>query len=270
MNQMQVFISHDSKDVEIVSILVDILRSSLNIPPKQIRCTSLDGFRLPIGTLITDRIKKEVCESKVLIALITPNSLESQYFMFELGARWGANLPLLPLFAGGTNIDDVSQLLRDFNILQCSSENQVIQMVNDLGEHLERIPEGANCYLNQVKKLVAASKCVETEYIESLGQIDDYKQVGFQAQMKEEDEEIGQEYSDFFRIAHRFYVDFFRSRGDIDFPDKLEGLIRAAGTPPHITEVELISWSSLYEDGLNQDQRRMWNFVKKIYPARVC
>jgi hypothetical protein len=269
MQKIKIFISHNSQDINLVSALVDLLRSSLNIPSNDIRCTSLDGYRLPAGISVSDQIKTEIYESKAFIALLTPNSIKSEYVSFELGARWGANLPLFPIFAGGAKVEDVNNWLSNINALFCDTESQVIQLVNDIGRYLGCNIENASSYLALVKKLVYSSNETSSEYIEWFGQLDKKVQNVFQVQMKTEDEEIGQEYSDFFNIANKYYVDFYRPRnGNIDFPEKLEGLIRAAGSPQHIIGIELVSWPSLYEDSLNQDQRRIWGFVKQIYPAR--
>jgi hypothetical protein len=55
---VDVFISHSREDLRLVSQVVDLLRTSLNLSAQQIRCTSLDGYRLPAGA-DTDE-KKEV------------------------------------------------------------------------------------------------------------------------------------------------------------------------------------------------------------------
>ena len=46
---IDIFICHSSVDKEFVERLIDLLRSALNIPSANIRCTSIDGYRLPAG-----------------------------------------------------------------------------------------------------------------------------------------------------------------------------------------------------------------------------
>jgi hypothetical protein len=58
----------------------------------QIRCSRVDGYRLPVGVDTQVKLREEVNAAKVVVGLITPSSLNSHYVMFELGARWGANL----------------------------------------------------------------------------------------------------------------------------------------------------------------------------------
>ena len=87
------FISHSSKDLEVVRALIYLFRSALAISPEEIRCTSLEGYRLPAGASVDEKLRQEVHEAKVFIGLISYNSLQSIYVVFELGARWGAGKP---------------------------------------------------------------------------------------------------------------------------------------------------------------------------------
>ena len=47
--ELDIFISHSGQDQQIASVLIDLLRAATNIPPTRIRCTSVDGYRLPGG-----------------------------------------------------------------------------------------------------------------------------------------------------------------------------------------------------------------------------
>jgi hypothetical protein len=97
---LSVFISHSSKDADLALALIELLKAGLGLMADQIRCSSVDGYRLPVGVNTEDKLREEVNAAKVVIGLITPSSLTSYYVMFELGARWGANLFLAPLLAG--------------------------------------------------------------------------------------------------------------------------------------------------------------------------
>ena len=266
---IKIFISHSSQDYELALALVQLLKNAFSISAEEIRCTSLDGFRLPLGTPVAEQIKPEVHGAKVLLALITPSSLSSSYFLFELGARWGAKLPLYPLLAGGVNAKNVGDWLRDINALDCGSEGQVLQMVRDIGKRLQITSDGTESYLHLVKEIVNASNKAASEYTEWHGKVDKDTQQLSQAQMKTEDSELGENDALFWNITSKFYIENYRPKDDPDFPETLESLVRAVGAPPHVTEnLELIAWPSTYESKLNQDQRRIWNFVKQIYPSR--
>jgi hypothetical protein len=84
------FISHSSGDLAIIEPLVGLLRSALAISPDSLRCTSLDGYRLPGGASIDEQLRREVHDAEAFVGLISHRSLQSMYVLFELGARWGA------------------------------------------------------------------------------------------------------------------------------------------------------------------------------------
>jgi hypothetical protein len=87
---VSVFLSHSSKDVPIAFALIELLRNGIGLRAQEIRCSSVDGYRLPGGANTEVQLRQEVNTAKAFIGLITQNSLASPYVMFELGARWGA------------------------------------------------------------------------------------------------------------------------------------------------------------------------------------
>jgi hypothetical protein len=130
--ELDIFISHSGQDQQIASVLIDLLRTAMDIPPKRIRCTSVDGYRLPGGASTDDQLKREVRETKCFIALLTPRSIRSTYVLFELGARWGAKLPFIPLLAAGLNAPDLEGPVSGLNALSCASTSQLHQLITDI------------------------------------------------------------------------------------------------------------------------------------------
>ncbi len=156
---LSVFISHSSKDEKLAAGLVDLLRSALNIPASEIRCTSVNGYRLPIGAETENQLREEVHQAKTFIGLITPSSIASAYVMFELGARWGAKLHLAPLLGNGADSSYLRGPLGSLNALNCEDVAQVHQLIDDLAHALglsNRTPPAA--YQRYVDELVETSK----------------------------------------------------------------------------------------------------------------
>lgn len=95
---IKIFISHSAKDKDFAAAVVDLLEATLNIPPDAIRCTSVDGYKLEAGdSPETLRLNIQSCD--VLVALLTPASLESGFVLMELGAAWGFNKRICPVLA---------------------------------------------------------------------------------------------------------------------------------------------------------------------------
>ena len=68
-SSMKVFISHSSADVEIAKRIIKLLRVSLNLQPNDIRCTSVDGYKLPVGINTDETLKIEVHQSTAFIGM---------------------------------------------------------------------------------------------------------------------------------------------------------------------------------------------------------
>jgi TIR domain/Hypothetical protein (DUF2513) len=136
-HQIDVFVSHSSQDAALARELVELLVFALGISTTRIRCTSVDGFRLEAGVLITDQLQREVFESRVVLALLTPASLKSAYVLFELGARWGAKKKLIPLLAAGASSSNLEGPLKGINALQCDRAG-VMQTLTEIGNFLGR------------------------------------------------------------------------------------------------------------------------------------
>ncbi len=148
-----VFISHSSKDENIVLAFVELLVAALHVPHDTIRCTSVDGYRLPAGANTDQVLKLEVRDSKTFIGLITPNSMNSAYVLFELGARWGAELHMMPVLAGVSS-NALSGPLKGLNCIVATSDAQLHQLIGDVGKTLELTVQSPASYTRYLNKLV--------------------------------------------------------------------------------------------------------------------
>lgn len=135
--QIDVFVSHSHRDVALAKEIVELLVLSLGIPTARIRCTSLDGYRLEAGVLVTDQLQQEVFESRLVLALLTPTSLKSAYVLFELGARWGAKKKIIPLLAAEASNNDLEGPMKGINAIQCDRAG-IMQMLSEMGRFLGR------------------------------------------------------------------------------------------------------------------------------------
>jgi len=134
---LKIFISHSSVDVQLAESLANLLRLALPLSPEEIRCTSVDGYRLPVGVDTDERLRREVRDSSIFLALITPTSIRSAYVLFELGARWGANLPLFPVLGRGASIESLDGPLSGINALSLVRRQDVLQLIEDIGHELQ-------------------------------------------------------------------------------------------------------------------------------------
>ncbi|MBL9144047.1 MAG: toll/interleukin-1 receptor domain-containing protein [Verrucomicrobiaceae bacterium] len=131
---LKVFISHASADADVAEKLAKLLCFALSLPPEDIRCTSVDGFRFPVGAAFGSQIRREVVKAKALVGIITPVSIRSPYVLFELGARWGTKFPLFPVLACGATPVDLEGPLQELNVVSLSKATDVFQLLDEIAE----------------------------------------------------------------------------------------------------------------------------------------
>lgn len=149
------FLSHSSKDLATVEALVELIRSALMISPEQLRCTSLEGYRLPGGEDVDELLRQEVREAEAFIGLISYASVQSTYVLFELGARWGADKHFVPLLAPGVDSGILVAPLSAFNALSCTNAAQLHQLLNELARRLEVALAPPHTYQRYIDRVVS-------------------------------------------------------------------------------------------------------------------
>ena len=157
MLDLEIFISHSSTDVNVAEALIELLRAALNIPPEKIRCTSVDGYRLPVGVPTDEYLRQEIFNTKAFIGIITESSIKSAYVLFELGARWGAQQHLAPVLARGADSTILAGPLKGLNTLSFQSAAQIHQLVSDISSKLAISPARPESYQKYIEALVEKS-----------------------------------------------------------------------------------------------------------------
>lgn len=157
ISPIRLFISHSSVDRDLVERLVELLRTALGLPASQIRCTSVDGYRLPAGADTAEQLRIEVHEAVAFVGVISKSSLRSLYVAFELGARWGAKRPLFPLLAPGTDPHILEGPLSSLNALSSTNRSQLHQLISDLATVLQIKSEEPAVYQKHVEAVLALS-----------------------------------------------------------------------------------------------------------------
>lgn len=155
---MKIFVSHSSKDKAIAEAFVNLIKTALNIPSKDIRCTSVEGYKLPAGADSNEQLRSEVFGCEVFVALLSPTSMKSMYVMFELGARWGTKRHLVPIRVGGLDPSALKAPLSGIHAISGESEPDMHQLLSDLGKKLSLDVENAAAYSKALSTFVAAAE----------------------------------------------------------------------------------------------------------------
>jgi hypothetical protein len=154
---LDIFISHSRQDAKIAEALIDLLKAALNLSAERIRCTSVDGYKLPPGADVNEQLRREIYDAKVFVGIVTPTSLESTYVLFELGARWGAKLSLLPVLALATaNI--LKEPLKTLNAGCLYAPADLHELIAEIARQLSRDVDKVAAYEKHIRTLVRRSK----------------------------------------------------------------------------------------------------------------
>lgn len=128
----RVFISHAAADEALASALVDCILSSMVMEDDELRCTSVPGHKLPVGSDFTATLLEDIGESSVVVGLITRNALASSWVLFELGATWGAKKNLKPLVTDEIDPKTLPGAVSGRHVARLSSRGDLNQFLEEL------------------------------------------------------------------------------------------------------------------------------------------
>jgi hypothetical protein len=148
---VRLFVSHCSDDAELASRLVALFRVALNLPTSAIRCSSVDGYRLPGGANTDEQLRREVHDAQAFVGIVSSASVRSLYVLFELGARWGAGRQMIPLLAPGTPTSVLGGPLAGLNALSAGSVPQLHQLLSEIAAALSLNLESPAGYHEQLR-----------------------------------------------------------------------------------------------------------------------
>lgn len=131
-----IFISHAAKDKALADALVDLLQLGLNVSTVNIFCSSLEGMGIPSGADFIGYIKDQIQSPKVVVALITPNYLASQFCLSELGATWAMSHRMFPLMVPSLAYKDVKGVLAGTQLTKINRQEDLSDLRDNLIEIL--------------------------------------------------------------------------------------------------------------------------------------
>lgn len=151
MSDIKLFISHSSKDAELADSLIQAIENTLNPPSGAIRCTSVPGYKLELGTFPTEKLREELKDIELVIGLITPNSINSDWVLFELGASWGLYRRLIPVLVGDIGSVSIPEPIKNINAVTLSDSNSISFLIEEIGNVL-------NWKISSLSKVQAAQE----------------------------------------------------------------------------------------------------------------
>ena len=125
-----VFISYARSDTESARELVRSLDAA------GVR-SWLDVEEIQPGERWAARIQDELREARVMVVLLTPDSLKSQWTFFEVGAAVADGKTIIPFLSKGIEPEDVPPILRNFQWIQGSTPSEAGALIAKAVERAE-------------------------------------------------------------------------------------------------------------------------------------
>jgi hypothetical protein len=132
----RIFISHRHKDKEIAAALAETIRTAFDLRASDIRCTSVQPYRLSFGKNTGERLRDEIARAQVVLGILTPDTSESTYVMFELGAAWSQRIYTCPLLATGADYNHIPGPIFDLAPARLWESSDCHQLLDNLGSEL--------------------------------------------------------------------------------------------------------------------------------------
>lgn len=108
-----VFLSYSPQDRKWASAFADSLKGA--------GVRLWDAYDLVPGDRWQERIEEALRASRALVLILSSHSVDSRWTFFELGAALADGKRIIPVLAGDLQLNDLSPLLRQFQILTESS-----------------------------------------------------------------------------------------------------------------------------------------------------
>jgi len=130
----RIFISHAAADEALASALVDCILAAMVVNDSDLRCTSVPGHKLPVGSDFTATLLEDIDESSVVVGLITKNAISSSWVLFELGATWGSKKNLKPIVTDEVELNKLPGPLSGRHVARLSNKGDLNQFLEEISE----------------------------------------------------------------------------------------------------------------------------------------
>lgn len=128
----EVFISHSTKNKELAEKVIELLQMGTGMGRQMIFCTSFSET-LPTGEDFISIIKQNMKDCKMMIALITPEYLQSKFCLMELGAAWVHTSYLCPILASDVDYKDLDDSpLKSLQMRKMDSDDDWFAIYNEI------------------------------------------------------------------------------------------------------------------------------------------
>lgn len=117
----KVFISHSSKDKEVVTSFVQVLEV-IGIKPENIFCTSLEGYGTGLGNNFIEEIETRLDENVLVFFMLSDNFYKSPMCLIEMGAAWAKTKSQISVAISPFELGKIEGVFKHFQGIKIDDE----------------------------------------------------------------------------------------------------------------------------------------------------
>lgn len=125
------FISYSSKD----RLIAEEMKSRLE---KQHLNVFMSEKTIKAGDTWTNVVKNAITSAKVVVVIVTPNSIDSEWVMAEAGAGWALGKTVIPAIML-VDTGNVPLIISQFQMTRCETEHQKVQLVKEICKRIHNV-----------------------------------------------------------------------------------------------------------------------------------
>jgi hypothetical protein len=137
-----IFISHSAENMQFAEVLRNFLAVAIDIDLGDILCTCVHHRNSYDGEKISEHLKADISSCTAVIAIVTPESISTDWLLFEIGAAWALGKKLFFLFLEGVDFRDLPEPLNCFSYADIDDKNAPIQLMGVCREAAAAIGAG--------------------------------------------------------------------------------------------------------------------------------
>lgn len=149
----KVFISHSSKDKNVVEEVIDLLKL-IGINDDKMFCSSFEGYGIELGEDFLKRIKNELSGEVLVIFILTENYYASPICLCEMGATWVQTKDHIPIVVSPFSFNDIKGAIPNTQGLDITDKSKWNSLKLTLEKKLNLTPRNASLWENGRDKIL--------------------------------------------------------------------------------------------------------------------